>query len=184
MTQLFGFCSTILKNCFLVFHKKKGERIKNLGFGKNITGSRKENLRIVLLAASSVVVNGGGWSKCRTSCSLQNYHLCVFSTVVVTSTSWILVKKIVVLKLWFIAFLNKIVFYFFQFYFLYFLREKNLFNKIERNKKINFTTFLAPMKIGIIVENRSCKKRTWMDFSLIHGFFLRSLIHWKSWITQ
>jgi len=22
MTQLFGFCSTILKNCFLVFHKK------------------------------------------------------------------------------------------------------------------------------------------------------------------
>lgn len=61
-----------------------------------------------------------------------------------------------------------------------FFTGKIFFNKIERNKKINFTTFLAPMKIGIIVENRSCKKRTWMDFSLIHGFFLRSLIHWKS----
>ena len=61
-----------------------------------------------------------------------------------------------------------------------FFTGKIFFNKIERNKKINFTTFLAPMKIGIIVENRSCKMRTWMDFSLIHGFFLRSLIHWKS----
>jgi len=78
------------------------------------------------------------------------------------------------------SFFKQDFFYFFQFYFLYFLREKIFFNKIERNKKINFTTFLAPMKIGIIVENRSCKKRTWMDFSLIHGFFLRSLIHWKS----
>jgi len=48
--------------------------------------------------------------------------------------------------------------------------KKFFFNIIERNKKNNFTTFLATMKIGIKVENRSCKKRTWMDFSLIHIF--------------